>query len=144
MATRCKPCAKLSFALLPLVLCAAGCFGNGRVEIAGKVRLDGVPVERGAIRFLHGGNGAIATALIERGDYRTRMIPGPKRVEIDALKVVKRQLASNEPGAPIVNFTEQILPSEYNTQSKLKVEIIESNESLDFDLGSSIVKNVSR
>ena len=79
---------------LALLCGVPGCGGssNGRVEIHGTVKLDGKPVENGAIAFIpgEGVNGPSAGSVIQAGKYQVPALQGPAvgkhRVEITATR----------------------------------------------------------
>lgn len=131
-----------SLALLA-AMTLAGCGFDGRVAVQGTVRLDGRPIERGAIRFLHGGEGPTASAMIEQGRYQLQTIAGKKKVEIEGYEIDKHLPADPLTGAPAHPVWRQMVPSRYNTKSQLQVEIIDRDEPFDFDLESVGVKNAS-
>src|ERR1700759_1339838 len=83
--------------LLVLTTCLAGCGGTSGPQmypISGEVTLDGVPLKEGAISFVPAdGKGLAAGGKIVDGKYTAKSVPGAKRVEIRAPKVVGQREA---------------------------------------------------
>jgi hypothetical protein len=102
---------------------AAGC---GRQSIEGTVTLDDQAMEKGYINFrpMAEGKGQPVGAPIENGKYAIRPqapMQGPFRVEITAMGKTGKKTGRGA-GARI-DIEGQVLPSRYNADSKLQVEI---------------------
>jgi len=99
-----------SIALAGVIVAAAGCSGQQLVEVAGKVTLDGKPLENGNIRFEPvDGKTASEEAIITAGTYKTKVPPGKKRVLIHALKKVGEKPAyDNDPNSQMLDVIEPI------------------------------------
>jgi len=110
--TRTIKCTLLSSLLLALPL--AGCNRDGWKEIHGTVRYAGDLVQSGKLTFLPpGGNGPTAEALIKDGEYRVRLAPGKKVVQIVGYKVVgQHHWVRNNPNTPLVDELETYLTKE--------------------------------
>ena len=84
---------------MPLVLMAAlsGC-AEPRGRATGQVTYEGEPVAKGAISFMPAdGNGSAEGGTIENGKYVVENLPpGPKRVQITAVKDVPFARSSAE------------------------------------------------
>ena len=122
-------------ALLLVVGLCGGCGGNGVAKVHGKVSLDGQPVANGSVNFMPvGGKGQTAGGVIKDGKYSAEVPYGSMRVEIRAPKAV----AASKPTAGPSNarFMEMI-PPQFNSQSKLVKEINSSTSEIDFDLKST-------
>lgn len=108
-------------------LVAVGCGSEtgGRVTVAGKVTLNGAPLETGTISFLPvDGKGATAGATIIKGAYETDIAPGTKKVCITAEKVVSQTPRdAADPSGEQVIVTAKIIPPQYNDQTSLVVEV---------------------
>ena len=119
-----------------LLLLAGGCGGDGRVEIGGKVTLDGVPVETGTISFQPAdGDGPTAEALISNGRYAVAVALGKKKVAIQGYKVVGQEhVFPDDPTSPLAPKTEPIVPEKYNTQTTLTFDVSEAVDDADSDL----------
>ncbi len=131
---------------LAVLTCLAfgGCLGsasNGRVEVSGKITVDGVPVEQGTIALVPLGSGTSAGGTISAGDYSIPAalgpLPGKYRVEIKAVRKTGEKIVNAMRPAPdnLVDKIEQFLPPRYNSSSELNVEIQPSdNRNVNFDL----------
>jgi hypothetical protein len=127
-------------ALTALAFSLAGC-GSGeipRYQVTGTVTIDGEPVEEGEIYFhdvareVDSDHGQIVD-----GEYTFRAKAGKKRVEITAFKLIGVTEIEGRPdksGAPIL---EALIPPEYNTMSKLTVDVEPDDQNeFPFDLKS--------
>ena len=116
-----------SVALLTICWGIVGC-GGGRptYEVHGRVTLDGEPVEDGMIRFQSSDiNDAAAGGPIANGEFRFQSSAGTKRVEIRA----SRPLPEDQQTEPELGLLyEDYLPSRYNRDSELSVEVREDGE----------------
>ncbi len=123
------------FVLLTVVLgCGAvsGCSSSsGRQGVSGTVHYQGKPLPQGHIVFRPTGRGQAAGAVIQDGEFRVPstpgLVPGMYRVEIKAMRDVGEPYIDPESGLEERN-REQYLPDQYNTQSKITIEITESGE----------------
>ena len=130
-----RPAPLLGIIVSAMVL-LAGCGGDGRVQVAGTVTLDGESIETGTIAFRPAdGQGPTAGALITAGRYTVRVTPGRMSVEIEGFRETGRgPLEPSDPDSPIVAMTEPIVPPKYNTATELQVDVSASNRRLDFPL----------
>jgi hypothetical protein len=130
-------------ALAALSLGLASCSGN-LAEISGTVRLNGVPVEEGAINFIpvEGTQGAGAGAEIRNGAYR---IPrsngaavGKNRVELRGFRNTGKKVPDLT-GAPGAMMDERVpaFPPEYNDRSTLIKEVKAGSNKIDFDIDTT-------
>lgn len=118
-----------------LAVSLAGCGKTGLVAISGAVAYEGKPVSHGAIRFLSvDGAGPTAATVIADGKYAVNTLPGKKRVEIEAFRVIGQRHRSNDPRSPLIDIHEQVLPEKYNAYSTLTAEIETANRVYDFAL----------
>jgi hypothetical protein len=99
--------------------------GSGKVvEVSGTVLMDGVPLEEGDILFeapdLSSTPGG---GKIEKGKYRIKVSPGPKKVKITASR-------STGVPDPVMGMAAQepALGPEYNLQTTLTHEVTTSNQ----------------
>jgi hypothetical protein len=130
-------------ALLALALCL-GCAREDRVAISGKVTLDGQPVEAGSISFvpIDGTQSPTAGAEIVDGDYEVAAAQGPRagafRVEIRSQRKTGRKIPVGSPAPPgtMADETVEAIPKQYNKQSKLRADLKQGNNPLDFTLTS--------
>ena len=106
------------------------------VKLGGEVTFDGDPVVQGIISFFPAdGHGASAEAVITDGNYSVSMSPGKKDVVIHGYKKVGERFpwGKDAPAAPILK---EILPREFNDDSKLNIDADRSRTDLDFGLTS--------
>jgi hypothetical protein len=134
---------RLRLALLPVAFSAlllAGCSGSPRVE--GTVTLDNQPVDDGTISFFPEGSretGSSASGEIKNGKYSIEspnLKPGSYRVEIYWFKKTGKQVANpNDPGTKI-DEARQVIPDEYNRNTKFKFELKSGTNPFNFELRS--------
>ncbi len=126
----------------------------GLVEIAGTITLDGKPLPKAAIFLVNEADKTHSYGVTdEAGHYRMMLnnqksgvIPGTKRIEIATDKNPLGDSsggmsdaagdAEEDPDAAPKRSKNEKVPACYNVRSKLKVEIIAGDSSLDFDLKS--------
>jgi hypothetical protein len=120
------------------VFLAAGCGGRaGKGTVTGRVTLDGNPVEKGTIQFFPvDGKGQTAHALIQGGNFTAEVPVGPKRVEINAPRVVGKRKAYDTPDSPLVEEYRETIPTKYNARSELRTEVKPGRNEADFGLKS--------
>ena len=120
------------------VLGLTGCGpDDGLVTVTGTITLDGQPVENGSISLMSVDGRGAGGDVITDGHYSARTAPGETAVQIYAHKTVKKQ--NPTPEEIERNLTEdqvQLLPSVYNRQSKLRIDITPDSHEFDFNLTS--------
>lgn len=132
-----------------MLVAAAGCGQSGMEyttsQVKGTVSYQGKPLETGKIRFIPDGevvNGQVAGkaifANIKDGSYTITAedgaTVGKNRVEIKSYRGSgKMMIASGGEGEKVEEVV-QFIPSQYNSESELSVEIKEGENTLDFDL----------
>ena len=120
-------------ALAVLVLVGAiGCSSDGHVVSNGMITYDGEPLGDGAISF-HPLDASFAPqgGLVIDGAFQIRCRPGRQRVEIYASRPTVGAIELT----PGMTPTEQFIPSRYNADSSLEVEILERGPNrFTFDL----------
>jgi hypothetical protein len=127
--------AMLSLACLQAAL--AGCGPAPGSAVSGKVTLDAAPLDDATITFVPqaGGQRQAAWTTIAHGKYAippsNGLGSGKFRVEIRALRSSGDKTNQNDP--TLMNATEAI-PSRYNSQSELAVEIKPGANTANFDL----------
>ncbi|MDB5391984.1 MAG: hypothetical protein JWM11_7630 [Planctomycetaceae bacterium] len=123
--------------VLIIAVSLTGCGGSkGPAEgtISGKVTLDGKPLEKGAISFQPtDGLGKSAGGKIVNGYYSTTATLGPKKVQIQAPKVVGTFKAYDTPDSPVLDKIEELIPAKYNAQSELKIDVKTGSTTANFD-----------
>lgn len=116
-----------------------GCLGDGRIDVAGSVSVDGTPVEHGSIMFIpiEETPGPTAGALIRGGSYEIVPGKGPLagkfRVEILAVKDNGKVGVDIVTGEKVAQ-RQQFLPDRFNKKSDMTVEISRHSEPYDFSL----------
>lgn len=120
----------------------AGCGdGKSRATVQGSVTLDGAPIDGGRIMFIAADKkkGANAVADIVAGKYAVPLAKGPSigthRVEILWYKKTGRQKVGSDP-PNLVDETEQVIPTQYNTKSGVNEEIKSGANTFNYDLKS--------
>lgn len=128
---------QVSVGLVVCLFASLGCdSGATPARVKGKVTVDGVPLESGAIRLIPvDGKAPTAGSPIEDGEYYVDNAPATKvRVEISASKVVGKRKAYDTPDSPFIDVTKEMLPEKYNLKSELKRELTKGANELNFDL----------
>ncbi len=127
--------------LLGLSGCGRTCRPE-RVEVEGRVQLDGQPLDAGTITFIPQGAGTAASGPIAEGQYHLPMAQGPSpgkcRVEILSYRETGRKVEGpTSNGMGMVAEMRQIIPPRYNTHSELESVLgAEGKNSCDFTLTS--------
>ncbi|WP_437222251.1 hypothetical protein SH661x_002695 [Planctomicrobium sp. SH661] len=118
----------VSLAVLLLAGCSAG-DGLQRVEVRGKVTLDGEMLERGTIAFYPTGPGTVVGTEIVNGTFHIPRAQGPVageyRVEIDSVGPTGRKTKDSH--GEIVDEYDSIIPPKFNRQSESKAVVESSN-----------------
>jgi hypothetical protein len=136
----------LAAALILLASVAGGCMSEPdpvdkvpRVAVSGKVTFDGNPLSAGKIQFQPIGSESVPMAVgdIEDGKYSIDRSGGPSpgkyRVFISSRAAPKLREGQHPGGIP--KLEPEKIPKEYNTKSKLEVDIApEGPLTLDFPL----------
>ena len=141
-------CRLIAFSMLGLaVVCGCGPRSD-KLPVSGEVKLDGVPLESGAIRLTSiGGEKVQATgAFIENGQFEVPqskgLSPGTYHVEVnspneDAPPIMDRAT----PGGPGIPTQPDRIPPEYNINSKQRVEVTADGENhFVFDIKTRAAK----
>ncbi|WP_165075925.1 carboxypeptidase-like regulatory domain-containing protein [Paludisphaera rhizosphaerae] len=121
-----------------------GCGPNDEflhVGVAGKVTLDGSPLTGAAITFQPLASGAAAHGTVEAGAYSIARSEGPGpgayRVEISKTAPTGRRIPDSEYSGQTIEETRNAIPSRYNINSELKVDVKpDVDQTFDFDLKS--------
>ena len=114
-----------------------GCGDTSLVTVEGRVTIDGESIEAGSIRFLpRDGRGMTSGGAIQDGAYRIEMLPGPKRVEIRSSRPIGEHTLY--PDGPSVPEMKEQIPSAYNQESKLQVDVTSGDLRHDFQLESEL------
>jgi hypothetical protein len=119
----------LSLAFMIPVL--SGCGGTAEAEVAGTVNIDNKPLAEGEIIF-ESSDGSVTPAAgqIREGQYRLKVLPGPKKVKITASRPTK--IPDPVMGAAA---REALISPEFNVETKLTADIKPGmNEGVNFEV----------
>lgn len=127
-----------------LALALAGCGGgavDGRVGVSGVVTLDGRPLDEGHVTLRPLGPGPAVSGTVEGGEFRLPPSEGPAVgpyvVEVDAVRPTGRTVESPDFYGETIEETTNIIPTRYNRQSTLRVEVVADGENrFDFPVTS--------
>lgn len=143
---------RLKFSALAVVLAVATFTSVGcgppeaeRAAVMGNVSYQGKPIADGSITFFPSGatKGKPAGADIINGGYSIAAAEGPlvgqARVEIQAFKKTGRKVPDlmgdvSDPNRPLIEEKVNVLPPQFNLNSKLTRQITAGENALDFDL----------
>lgn len=117
--------------------CLGGCGsgGGGQATVSGEVTVDGQPLKEGMIRFVPAdGKSTPADTTIKDGKFTTTVTPGDKKVEITAPKVVGKMKMYDTPDAKTVDKIEELIPPQFNVESKLTWKVEKGSQEKKFDL----------
>lgn len=117
-------------ALVTGLVTTVGCFGDGKIEVSGKVSVAGQPIEQGTIRFAPAdGKGPTDGASIAGGKYSVELTPGSKKVHIESSKKVgEKKQNPDDPSSPILPDIQVIFKAD------VTAEVTASRSDLNFDL----------
>jgi hypothetical protein len=127
---------------LAAVVLLPGCGEKtSRLDVYGKITMDGELVETGVITFkpLEGTKAPLVGVEFSHGKYDLSGGNGPPegkyRVEIRSPKKTEKQVVVYK-GAPPGYESVETIPAVYNTKSTLTVEVSQKNREHNFDLVS--------
>lgn len=108
--------------------------------ISGTVRWNGEPLVRGAILFVpvEGTPGSDGGSSIKEGDYTIErgLTVGKYRVEIFSTKKTGRKVRNPALPSDLTDEEIDLIPQEYNVNSRLTKEVGPGLNTIDFDLPS--------
>jgi hypothetical protein len=123
-------------ALLPTIVAGCGDSGPRRYPVSGTITFDDKPLPDGEVIFFPADGSAQPDAgKIADGKFSFRSLPGKKRVEIRADRLSKTKTIPVDGGggkAKWIPAREVYIPPQYNTESKLFVEV-QPDGPRDFD-----------
>ena len=132
-----------SFVALSILASGCGKVDANRAAITGEVALDGQILQQGSIVFTptDGTKGTTAGGTIANGRYQLTSNAGPSvgwnRVEIRALRKTGKQIPAPFPARNKMTEEQvEAIPSQFNTESKLKVEVQRGENTADFKVTS--------
>ncbi len=128
-------CAVVFFLTSIITGCGGSSEGPKLVTVSGKITLNDAPLPNGDIIFRPAnGTGHAYAGKITDGNYSIETEIGEKRVEIKSMREVPGKTTEDNPGE-VVNVREQIVPTEYNSESTLKTTVPkEGSSNTDFQL----------
>ena len=146
-----RPTAGWLFGLVCAAVLAGGC-GGSKVVVRGTVTVDGRPVEEGAISFEPAdGQGTTTGGTITDGKYEltgnAAVTPGKQVVRIVGLRKTGKMVEAGPPApkGTLVEEVVQCVPSHYNDQSRLRVEVTAAQANThDFALDSKPLRPGAR
>ncbi|MHB8899767.1 MAG: hypothetical protein ACYC6Y_13555 [Thermoguttaceae bacterium] len=110
-----------------------GCQGDtgGRSAVTGMVTMGGKPLETGTIQFLAEDGSQMTGAPIAAGKYEVPaeqgLLPGTYKVRVSSVQGTAAAEAAPGDSAAIESKNKELVPPEYNTQSKVTAEIKEGS-----------------
>jgi hypothetical protein len=133
------------------VLSLAGC-SDGKVIVRGTVTVDGQPIDEGAISLEPAdGQGPTTGGTIKGGKYElignAAATPGKKIVRIVGLRQTGKMIPAGPPAPRGTLIAEMIqcVPSHYNDQSRLQIEVTSGKPNThDFQLDSKALATRER
>jgi len=133
-----------SLAGLVCITLIIGCGDDGKPRgqpVAGKVVLDGKPIENGKILLSHVDGRSAAAGEIRNGEFRLSSsagaIPGRYRVAIHSKKKTGKTIPHPDIDGSMIEEVVESVPSEFNVNTKIEAVIkAEGGNSLDFALKS--------
>jgi hypothetical protein len=120
------------------LLAFSGC-GDGKAEVKGTVKLDGVPIEDGTIRFEPvDGTTSVQGAFIKNGAYSARVPFGKMKVSFSASKKIGEKKLYDTPDSPTMPITDDIVPKKYGHEAtEERYEVLPGvNQTKDWDLST--------
>ena len=132
------PLRRLALLILAAAL-TAGCTTDGPPTgtVVGQVTLDGEPLATGNIQFRPiAGDAGTGGGPITDGKFEAVVPVANMRVEITASKVIGTRKAYPTPNSPEVDDVVELIPKQYNVDSKLTLDVKEGRQEARFDLQS--------
>jgi len=124
-------------AIVVAALVAAGCEEPTKAVVTGTVTVDGAPAKSGSIAFFPvDGKSSTTGAEIIDGQYTAQVPFGASKVEIRVSKAVGQKKLYDTPDSPIKPILAEALPSRYNDESELTLDVKPGENRQDFPLKS--------
>ena len=123
-----------------LLLTLGGCnyaTSDGLTPAKGTVKLDGIAVEKGIIRFMPAdGVTPSVDSAIEGGKFSTRLPKGKMTVFINSgQKIGEQRIYEDDPKSPMTDIMKEIIPEKYNVKTSLSLEVSDKPlENIAYDL----------
>lgn len=123
--------------LIVFLLALAGCGDGSTGEVNGSVKVDGQPVEEGAITFIPvDGKTTTAGGSIKSGHYSAKVPVGVMKVEIRKPKITGYKKLYPTPDSQTRPVTEESLPAKYNEKTQLQLDVKPGANTKDWELQS--------
>ncbi len=153
MALSYRPLAS-GFCLVAMSVVIAGCLGThradysklGLIKATGKITLDGAPLPQAVVFFEQLDETMSYATTDENGNYRMKfnsevdgVLPGEVVVRISTTASTGEPNVDEgevDPDLPVSRQKKELVPKEYNEDSKLKLTIPSGNNVFNFDLKS--------
>ena len=127
-----------------VIVAMVGCggeIGPARYPISGEVKIDGQPLESGTITFLPESKQIAVSSEFSSGLYSFRRSEGPTAgrylVEIVSVKPTGKIIRHPDLPSETLEEVRNIIPTQYNTKTLLKVEVKPDIENkFNFELSS--------
>jgi hypothetical protein len=129
--------ASLAGMLLITLPALTGCGADGLSEVSGTVKVDGQPLDKGAITFFPmDGKAATTGGAIASGKYSVRVPAGTMKVTISAPQFLrKKKLYPDNPNSPEMDVNEERLPAKFSDHQKTELRLeVNGNTPKDWDL----------
>jgi hypothetical protein len=122
--------------LLAAVLAATlGCSDQSSGEVTGMIRVDGKPLEKGAITFISAdGQAGTAGGEIKNGRYSVRVPVGRMKVVISMPVEDKKKKLYPTADSPEMWMYREGLPARYNEKTELELDVKSGTIQKDWEL----------
>jgi len=112
--------------------------GPATGTVTGDVTFDGQPVKDGHVLFTPlDGNAQTGGGSIRDGKFTAEKVPvGKMKVELHGNKVVGKRKAYDTPESPWEDDVAELLPSKYNFQSDLTLDVKRGSQDVKYELKS--------
>lgn len=105
--------------------------------ISGEVTLDGQPLASGQIQFRPvDDNTPTAGAEIKDGKFEAQVPQAKMQVQISAPKVIGKRKLYETPDSPTTDEVVELIPPQYNVNSKLALDVLPGKQTVHYDLKS--------
>ncbi len=134
----------LTLTAFACIFLTSGCGSDGGPSgqpVAGKVSLDGKPIENGKIVLSHVDGRSAASGEIRNGEFRLSSsagaIPGKYRVSIHSEKKTGKTIPHPDVYGSKIEEVVEAVPTDFNVNTKLEAEIkADGDNALEFALKS--------
>ncbi len=140
-------------AALAALVGLAGCGDEGptRESVAGKVSLDGKPLDSGTITFVPLDGATASVVEVRDGAFQTDRASGPApgryQVEIIAIEATGKKIPNPDFPSATIDEERDLIPPRYNIKSELTAEVKpNADNAFQFELSSRnpVVRKVRR